>query len=120
MNEPGNFALRLREIRQEQRLSLTGFAEVLQVPKSTLQSILRCGQTSLDTACRISNTLEVPLSALVDDGYTQPGTESLTSLMRNLNWFICLPEWKQGLVIQMITQLLEVIQDENPELVTLV
>ena len=116
MNDPGNFAQRLKAIRQERCLSLTRFAEVLQVPRSTLQSILQCGQTSLDTACRVSNMLKIPLSALVDDGYAGPESEILVHLLHNLSWFICLPRGKQDVVIQKITQLLEVITDEKPEL----
>lgn len=119
MNDPGNFAQRLRAIRQEWCLSLTRFAEVLQVPRSTLQSILQCGQTSLDTACRISNTLDIPLSALADDRCTWPEPEVLVPLLRNLGWFVCLPEEKQRIVVQTITQLLEVIMDEKPELADL-
>lgn len=62
MNEPDDFPGGLRAIHQERYLSLTAFTEGFQVSGFALQSVLRCGQTSLDTACRISNTLGVMMN----------------------------------------------------------
>ena len=60
MNDPNNFGTNLNVLRQERQMTMTEFSNHLQIPKSTLQSVMYNGQTSLDTACRISDALNIP------------------------------------------------------------
>lgn len=108
MNCPDNFAQSLRRIQQEGNMSLTKFAEALRVPKSTLQSILKHGQTSLETACRISEVLSIPLSVLVDD--VCPQTGDLLKLLQSLNWYSSLSREGQEAVAKAMVQILEVMK----------
>lgn len=111
MNHPTHFARSLKQIQRKEGLSLTGFADQLQMAKSTLQSILQSGQTTLDTACSISNRLQIPLSLLVDDAYPQQEFAFVAEILRRIDWYSGLPTDQQDRIIQLITQLLETIRD---------
>ncbi len=111
MNHPTHFARSLKQIQRKKDLSLTGFADQLQIAKSTLQSILKYGQTTLETACNISNRLQVPLSLLVDDAYPQQEFAFVAELLRGLDWYNNLSAAPQERIILLVTQLLEEIRD---------
>ena len=59
MNNPNHFRENLQVIKEESGLSLTKFSERLEMPRSTIQSVMDDGHTSLDTACRIANALQL-------------------------------------------------------------
>lgn len=67
MNDPNNFSKNLMLMKQRSNLSWTKFSQLAQVPRSTMQSVMKDGQTTLDTACRISNSLGLPLSTLTEE-----------------------------------------------------
>lgn len=57
MNHPNHFRNNLQVLKEERGLSLTRFSQILDMSRSTLQSVMCDGQTTLDTACRIANAL---------------------------------------------------------------
>lgn len=67
MNQCHDFAKNLDAIRRSQNLSLAEFAVSLNIPRSTLQDILKDGHTTLDTALRISKERKAPLSVLTGE-----------------------------------------------------
>lgn len=67
MDYPDYFRISLHRIKEQEHLSLTQLSQKVQIPRSTMQSVMKGGQTSLDTACRISRALGVPLSFLTGD-----------------------------------------------------
>ena len=65
MNKVENFAKNLESIRKSRKKSLTEFAREIGIPKSTLQSILKDGNTTLDTASRVADSLHISLDNLI-------------------------------------------------------
>lgn len=105
-----NFANNLKAIRKFNNFSLTEFSKELGIPKSTLQSILEEGNTSLHTALCIAEHLEVPLSSLTGEIIPEKSLDSILSLMNCLEWFDDLPSEKQKDVTTHIRAIMEVLQ----------
>ena len=82
-----NFAANLNAIRRLRNLSLSEFSRELGIPKSTLQSILADGNTSLHTALYIADSLNVPLSSLTGEMIPNRSLDSILSLLNCLEWF---------------------------------
>jgi predicted transcriptional regulator len=110
MNSPGNFSTNLKILKKYSNLSLRHFAEEAQIPKSTLQSILATGQTTLDTACRISNFLQVPLSVLTDKIFSSERIDLLDVILRFFGWYYKLSAEKQKIARKAICTLLDLME----------
>ena len=110
MNNPSNFSLNLRTIQKESNLSLEKFSRQLNIPKATMQSVMKEGNTSLDTACKISNALEMPLSALTSSTFRPETAHVLHRLLDVFAWYSTLPAEKQKIVQTAIQTILEVLK----------
>lgn len=67
MEEQRTFGKNLDEIRGINGQSIGELAKIADIPKSTLQSIRHNGNTTIDTAVRISDALGLSLDSLVRD-----------------------------------------------------
>ena len=110
MNNPSNFSLNLRTIQKESNLSLEKFSRQLNIPKATMQSVMKEGNTSLDTACKISNALEMPLSALTSSTFRPETARVLHRLLDVFSWYRTLSAEKQEIVQTAIRTILEVLK----------
>ena len=110
MNQCGHFAKNLEAIRKIKNANLTEFSEELDIPKSTLQDILKDGNTSLHTALHIAKHLDVPLSTLTGETAPAENPDSLTVLLRYFEWFSLLPREDQKAVTAHIRAIMEVLQ----------
>ena len=61
-----NLGINLRNLRKARGLSMMELSSELDIPKSTLQSIMDGGQTTLYTAMHISRKLRIPLDTLTN------------------------------------------------------
>jgi len=87
MYSTSNFRQNLAALKEARALSLAEFSEELGIPKSTLQSVLGSGQTTLDTACRISNAAGISLSALTGSALPADRFEILNGFLKQFTWF---------------------------------
>lgn len=110
MNKPDNFGANLRALKKEKQLSLTEFSAELQIPRTTLQAVLENGHTTLDTACRIADALDIPLSVLTDGSIPPENTAVLHGILLNLNWYNALSPEMQRTAAYGFSLLLEVLQ----------
>ena len=110
MNNPSNFSFNLRTIQKESNLSLAQFSQKLRIPKATMQSVMKEGNTSLDTACRISNALEMPLSALTSSTFRPETAHVLHRLLDVFSWYSTLSAEQQKIVQAAIHTILEVLK----------
>lgn len=110
MNNPSNFSFNLRTIQKESNLSLAQFSRRLSIPKATMQSVMKEGNTSLDTACRISNALDMPLSALTSSTFGHETAHVLHRLLDVFSWYSSLSPQKQETVQVAINMILEVLK----------
>lgn len=67
MEKLKRFAQNLDNIKTRNNKSLTEFAQEIGITKSTVQSILKDGNTTLDTAIRISTALGISLDDLLNE-----------------------------------------------------
>ena len=104
-----NFAENLRNLRAALNLSHAEFSQELGVPKTTLQSIMEEGQTSLHTAMHISDKLGVPLDTLTNGRLSPQQIRRLDGFMSHLEWYDRLPEEKQKTVQHHVVSLLQIM-----------
>jgi len=60
------FSRNLENIRIKRGKSITEFSQELSIPKSTMQPILKTGNTTLNTAVNIASSLNISLDELVN------------------------------------------------------
>ena len=104
------FAKRLDAIRAVKNINMTAFSEELGVPKSTLQAILKDGNTSLHTAQHIADRLNVPLSSLTDGAMSWENLDSMAALLNCFAWFAHLSREEQEKVSFHISEISEVLR----------
>lgn len=110
MNQCGHFAKSLEAIRKINNASLTEFSEELDIPKSTLQDILKDGNTSLHTALHIAGRLNVPLSTLTGEMIPTENLDALAALLKSFEWFSHLSGEDQKTVTAHLRAITEVLQ----------
>lgn len=91
MNKCSYFGRNLSEIRKARKLSVSELSSELDIPKSTLQSILNDGSTTLYTAIQISNRLDIPLSSLTNESYSGKQTDMLSVILKCFECYTRLP-----------------------------
>lgn len=115
LNKHKNFAESLRNMQKARGLSLVDFAKELDIPKSTLRSIMESGHTSLYTAMRIAEKLAVPLDTLVNGALSTHQLRILDGLMVQLDWFDRLPKAQQEEARRHICALIGYIQESSAD-----
>lgn len=108
MNHPDHFRSNLLMLKEESGLSTTKFSELLELSRSTVQSVMGDGQTTLDTACRIANALQIPLCTMTGGALSPEKAKILHSTLTVVNWYQELPVDKQ----RNIREAFSVILDE--------
>ncbi len=111
MDKHHNFAKNLASIQKLREYSLVEFSKEIGVPKSTLQSVLENGHTTLDTAIRISEGLNIPLDTLLSEDFLSKKIDILHGFIKSFNWFSSLSADDQKIVVFHLTKILEVIQE---------
>ncbi|MCI8524595.1 MAG: helix-turn-helix transcriptional regulator [Oscillospiraceae bacterium] len=86
------------------------FSQELDVSKSTLQDILKGGNTTLHTALHIAAHLNVPLSTLTGEVVPVEKLDALTALLSYFGWFERLRAEDQRAVASHIRAIMEVLQ----------
>ena len=81
----------LRLYQKSRGKTLAEFSSDLGIARSTVQSVLLDGNTTVDTLIRMANALEVSLDELVF-GMPAPG---VSSLINDSSWFTRLPPREQ-------------------------
>lgn len=110
MDQCGHFAKSLEAIRKVNNANLTEFSEELDIPKSTLQDILKDGNTSLHTALHIADRLNVPLSTLTSDAIPAENLDVLAAFLKCFDWFSRLPREEQDAAVTHIRALMELLR----------
>ena len=111
MNPCSNFAKNMEAIRRRANLTIAEFSSALGIPRSTVQGIIKSGQTSLDTALKIAWRLEVPLSTLTGEVVVEEGVGSMEALLNYFEWFRNL-QINQDKIADHIHAILELLHEE--------
>lgn len=110
MDQCYDFAKNLEMIRKINHASIAEFSEELDIPKSTLQDILKDGNTSLHTALHIARQLKVPLSTLTGEVIPGENLTALSALLQSFGWFDSLSREDQKVVAKHIRAIMEILQ----------
>lgn len=108
-----NLAESLKNMRAARNLSIAEFSRELYIPKSTLQSILAEGQTSLHTAIHISEKLSIPLDVLTGGQMTQEQFRVHSSLLSLLDWYSKLTKEQQVAACNNMDVLFKLIRESS-------
>lgn len=109
MEKYNHLADNLIAIKKVRQKTLSEFSVELGIPKSTLQCILKDGQTTLDTAIRISKALHMPIDALVNREYSPEELSLLGTICRGFAWFRMLGEEEKNEALFHLSKILELM-----------
>lgn len=96
-------------------MTMSEFSEELGVPKTTLQSVMKYGNTTVDTLVRISNASGKSLDNLVFGGETMDGTGGESSVLRHFLWFCQLPSNVQQQLCFYLDCITKLLEDNNEQ-----
>ena len=109
MERKNNLSNNLRAYQELRKKNSEEFSQELNIPKSTLRSIIASGNTTLYTAIHIANALEITLDELVY-GEVPPGIRSqMRWLLHKAQWYAKLPFEKQDRVLYHMNELLKIL-----------
>lgn len=105
----------LKAYQMARSKSLLEFSEELGIPKSTIQSIISDGNTTLDTLIRLANALDVSLDELVFGNFPirQKQLHDLQYFLHEVGCFTKLPPEKQEMFCYHLGELLRLLEYEN-------
>ena len=109
MRSPELFSKNLEAIREFNGQSIAEFAQEVGIAKSTLQSVRISGNTTLDTAIRIADGLNLPLDSLVGDDSLSEKASLVQYLLQSISWFRSLSRGEQEEAIFHFQKILEVV-----------
>ena len=100
MRSPELFSKNLEAIREFNGQSIAEFAQEVGIAKSTLHSVRISGNTTLDTAIRIADGLDLPLDSLVGDNRLPEKVNIIQYLLRSVDWFqtLSISEQKEAIL----------------------
>lgn len=105
MKETNYMAKNLRNYKDLRKLTMKQFASELNVPLSTLRTILKHGNTTLHTAILISRKLGVSLDMLVNDQNFPDKLFFMDQMQRTASWFASLSIEKRERFANLVTDM---------------
>lgn len=90
-----NLSDNLRAYQNKRKNTLSEFSKELGIAKSTLQSVMMDGNTTVDTLIRIASALKVTLDELVFGNAGPKETDRVQCLLNEMKWYIDMPTEKQ-------------------------
>ena len=88
MEKKSRLAENLKRYQLHNNKTLTEFSEELTIPKSTLQSLMKDGNTTLDTLIRIQTALGITLDELVYGEEWIFRKELEEQMYNNVSWLV--------------------------------
>lgn len=113
MERSNNLSDNLKVYQNARRKSLAEFSEELGIARSTMQSILVDGNTTVDTLIRMANTLYVSLDELVFGNLPSKRLDSVQCFLRDMEWFSSLPPEKQEKFRSLLCELLTLLEYDS-------
>lgn len=99
----------LKSYQNFRELSLYEFSQELNIPKSTLRSILKEGNTTLETMIQISKALDISIDMLVLDKDMPDKLFIMKNIEKANNWLSTLSDDKKHEIASLISKIWEVI-----------
>ena len=99
----------LKAYQKFMNLSLYEFSRELNIPKSTLATVLKEGNATLVTAIQLSKSTGISLDKLVFDRYMPEELFILKDIETAINWMAAFPPEKRNEIARLISEIWEVI-----------
>lgn len=110
MGKEHNLSESLSKLQKEANKSQAEFAKELGIPKSTLGTILRTGNTTVDTLLRISEHTGLTPNELLGYDYDR---RAVCGLVEYIDMYSQLPRFKQDKAKRMVLELLELFESDR-------
>lgn len=88
MERDNNLSGNLKAYQNARRKNLAEFSEELGIARSTIQSIMVDGNTTVDTLVRMANALHVSLDELVFGELPAKRLDDVQHFLRDVGWFV--------------------------------
>lgn len=89
------------------------FAAELDIPLSTLRTVLKEGNTTLHTAIQISRRLGISLDMLTNDRDFPDKLFFMEQMQRTASWFTELPAEKKDVFAKLVTDMWTMVTDSE-------
>ena len=113
MKRGNHLSENLKAFQKARQITQAEFARELDVPKSTLQTVMDSGNTTLDTLINISENLNVSLDELVFGAELSNRERLVEALLRSLGWFTEQPADRQTALCYHINNILNLLTREE-------
>ena len=113
MERNNHLSENLRAYQNAKNQTLAEFSQELGVARSTVQSIMVDGNTTVDTLVLMANALQVTLDDLVFGGSPIKNTRDVQHFLRNVGWFTRLPGEKQEKFRYHLHELLKLLEYDH-------
>ena len=110
MENANHLSENLRAYQRAQGKSLTGLSAELGIARSTVQSVLSDGNTTLDTLIRIAHATNSTLDELVFGDTPARRLDDIQSFLGQVGWFIRLPAEKQEKFLFYLQEMLKLLE----------
>lgn len=110
MGKEHNLSESLGNLQKEANKSQAEFAKELGIPKSTFGTILRTGNTTVDTLLRISGHTGLTPNELLGYDYDR---RAVCGLVEYIAMYSQLPRFKQDKAKRMMLELLELFESDR-------
>ena len=108
-----HLASNLKAFQRARHITQAEFARELDVPKSTLQTVMDSGNTTLETLINISESLNVSLDELVFGAEMSNRERLVEALLRSISWFTEQPADRQKELCYHINSILNILTREE-------
>lgn len=110
MERNNNLSDNLKAYQNARRKNLAEFSEELGIARSTIQSIMVDGNTTVDTLVRMANAIHVSLDELVFGTLPAKRLDDVQHFLRDVGWFVKLSPEKQESFRYLLTELLKLLE----------
>ena len=111
MKRDNHLSDNLKAYQREQGKTLSEFSRDIGVAKSTLQSVMVDGNTTVDTLIRIANALGVTLDELVFGNIQRVEIDTVRKVLSEVEWYVQIPGDKQEKMVYHLSELMKLIEE---------
>ncbi len=111
MKRDNHLSDNLKVYQREQGKTLSEFSREIGVAKSTLQSVMIDGNTTVDTLIRIANGLDITLDDLVFGEMQTEQIDKVKKLLTEMQWYMQLAEEKRERLRYHLQEIVRLMED---------
>ena len=113
MKRKNDLSNNLKAVQKALHVTQAEFARMLDIPKSTLQTVMESGNTTLDTLINIAVKLDVSLDELVFGAEPFDKQWLVGAMIHGVSWFTEQPPERQKLLCYHLNSLLDILTREE-------